>query len=109
MHTRGFAAFLLESLIAAEFDAGAPLGFSALEAGALEIVGTALDMRAQLILHLRVHLGTVKKSGDAETKRIEKFHISPACAASAAPMAVASRFQLSVSSRRRLRPAVVSS
>ena len=96
-------------LAAAELDARAPLCLGASHAGTLQIVGAVLDVRAKFLLHLGVASGTLKQSGDAEAKRIEEFHISSGCGESADAMAVARRFQLSVSSRRRLRPAAVSS
>src|SRR6266478_4404585 len=94
---------------AAEFDAGAALGFGARKTGALEIVSAMLNVGAQLVFYLGVHLRTMEESGDAEAKQVKEFHASSDCAASAVPIAVARRFQLSVSTRRRLRPATVSS
>ena len=106
---RRFVALLFEALIAAELDAGAALGLGARKPGALEVVSTMLEMGAKFLVHLGVHLRTLEESGDAEAKRVEEFHTSSGCAARAEPMAVTSRFQLSVSSRRRLRPVAVSS
>ena len=106
---RRFVALLFEALISAELDARATFSFRARQTGALEIISPMLDMGAKLLVHLGVHLGTLKKIGDAKTKRIEEFHTSSGCAPSAEPMAATSRFQLAVSSCRRLRPAAVSS
>ena len=103
-----FVAFLFELLLPAELDARAPLGFRPLQAGALQIISPVLDVRAQLLFHLGVDLGTAKQSGNADAKRIEEFHTSSGCGARAEPMAVASRFQLAVSSCRRFCPAGVS-
>jgi hypothetical protein len=107
--TRCFLTLLSESRMAAEFEAGAALGFRAAKTGALEIVSTMLDVGAKFVVHFRAHLRAMKERGDAEAKRVEEFHASSNCAPSAAPIAFARRFQLSVSSRRRLRPAAVSS
>src|SRR5215469_3574599 len=48
------------------------------------------DVRPKLILHLRVQIRSTHECADAETKRIEDSHTSSGCAASAAPIAVAS-------------------
>jgi hypothetical protein len=75
----------------------------------VKIVGTMLDMRAKFLLHLRAHLRALEESGHAKANGVEDFHTSSDCGASAAPIAAARRFQLAVSSRRRLRPAAMSS
>jgi hypothetical protein len=105
----GVAAFFLVLLPSAEFDARAALCLGTIKAGTFQIVGTVLDVRAKFLLHLGVDLGTLEESSHAEAKRIEEFHVSSGCTESAEAMAAASRFQLSVSSRRPLRPAAVSS
>src|ERR1700727_268704 len=101
-------ALLPESLIAAELDAGAALGRKAGNAGAFQVVRAVLDVRAQFLFQLGVGMGTLEESGDAETDRTEDAHTSSGCVESAAPIAATSRFQLSVSSRKRLRPVAVS-
>ena len=75
----------------------------------LQIIRAVLNVGAELFLDLGVHLRALEESGDAGAKRIEDFHISSGCTESAEAMAAASRFQLLVSSRSRLRPAAVSS
>jgi hypothetical protein len=79
-------------------DARLALRRRAIESGPLEIVGAVLDVRPKLLVDVFVY----SRTG-------EDVHVSSASAASAAPMAVASRCQFFVSSRSRLRPAVVSS
>src|SRR5271154_694673 len=102
-------AFFLPLHITAELDACASLSLGSRKARPLQIISPELDMRAKLIFHVIRSLRTMKKLSGEGTKVGEEFHPSSGCAASAEPMAVASRFQLSVSSRRRLRPGAVSS
>ena len=100
-------------LAAAKLDAGAALGIGAGRPDALEIVGAELDVRAELVVHIGADLRALEDGVDAEAKRgkswkILEVHISSVCGPRADAMAPASRFQLLVSSRRRLRPAAVS-
>jgi hypothetical protein len=100
--------FLPVVFVPAEVDAGAALGFSAAEAGTLEIVRAVLDVRAEFLLQLCVAIKTRKERGEAKAERTEEGHASSGCVERAAAMAVTSRFQLSVSSCRRRRPLAVS-
>ena len=68
--------FFLVLLASAEFDARAAFRFRANQAGTLQIVGAMLDVRAKFVVHIRVHPGRLKKSGDAKSKRIEMSHTS---------------------------------
>ena len=106
---RGFAALLLESLVAAELDACLALGLEPEHTGTLQIVGAVLYVGAKFVVHFPIDPGTFKQSGSEGAERGEESHISSGCTARALAMAVARRFQLSVSSRRRLRPAAVNS
>ena len=102
-------ALLAKALVSTELDARAAFGFGTRDAGTFEIVRAVLDVGAQLFFHLSVELGTMEERGDAEAECVEEFHASSGCSESAEPMAATRRFQLSVSSRKRFRPAVVSS
>jgi hypothetical protein len=64
-----FADFLFEALLSAEFDSRAPLCLGTGQPGTFQIVGAVLDMRAKLLLHLGVDLGTLKERGHAKTNR----------------------------------------
>ena len=103
------AAFLREPLGASELDAGAALGLDAIQAGTFEVVGAIPDVRANLFREVNVGLRTMKEPGRQGTKIGQGLHVSCGCAARAEAMAAARRFQPSISSRRRLRPEVVSS
>ncbi len=109
MTTHGLVAFLFESLTGSKLDASLSLCLSAVNAGAFQIVCPILDVRAKLLFHIFGNLGTMKESGGKGAKVGGEIHISSGRAARAAVMAVDSRFQPSVSSRNRLRPAAVSS
>ena len=109
MRSRTPAALFFIVFIAAKLDAGAALSFSVREPGVLQIVSPVLDVRPQLIFHVFFQATAMENSVGQGTKPAQQFHLSSGCAARAAAMAVAKRFQLSASSRRRLRPAVVSS
>jgi len=85
------------------------LGFGAGHAGALQVIRSVLDMGAQLFLHFVGKLRAMEKLRGNRAEIGREAHSSSGCAESAAAMAAASRFQLSVSSRRRRRPAAVSS
>jgi hypothetical protein len=52
----------------AKLDARAALCGGATQAGTLEIVGTVLDVRAKLLRHVVLHLGTMKKLRSERTK-----------------------------------------
>lgn len=86
--------FFAEALDGTELDARAALGFRAREARAVKIVGAMLDVGAKLFGHL------VLLARAAAQERGN--HISSGRAAKAAATAATRRFQLSVSSRRRL-------
>ena len=105
----GFVAFLFESRMAAELDVRAALCLGTIHAGTFQIVRAMLDVRAKFLFHLGVDLRTLEQSGDAEANPVEEFHSSSGRAASAEAIASTSRFQPSVSSSSRLRPAAVSS
>jgi len=104
-----FMAFFPVPLIAAELDARASFCLGTIQAGALKIIRAELNMGAKLIVHFIPNLGTMEKLSSNGTNPVQESHTSSGCGASADPMAVANRFQLSVSSRRRLWPAAVSS
>jgi hypothetical protein len=76
---QSFVAFLLVLLPAPELDACAAFRLGAAEPGTFQIIGAMLDVGAKLLLDLGVYLGTLKKSGDAEAKPIQKFHTSSGC------------------------------
>ncbi len=101
--------FLFIFFAAAKLDARSALCLGSIHAGALQIVGAVCNVRAQFLLKFSVDPVTLEQSGDAEAKRVEEVHISSGCCDSADAIAVARRFQLSVSSRKRLRPAAVNS
>ncbi len=107
--TGGLMALLAKALVSTELDPRAPLGFGTRYAGTFKIVRTVLDVRAQLFFHLGIQFGTMKESSDAEAQCVEESHASSGWSESAQPMAATRRFQLSVSSRNRFLPAVVSS
>ena len=60
MRAQRFADFFLEFLVAAEFDARAAFRFGAREAGAFEIIGAGLDVRAKLSVHVAVNARPAK-------------------------------------------------
>ncbi len=101
--------FFSRLLPAAELDVCAALRLCTSQAGTFKVIGAVLDVGTEFLLDLGVHLGTLEESGDAEAKRSEEIHTSSGCTDSAEVMAATRRFQLAVSSRRRLRPAAVSS
>jgi hypothetical protein len=104
-----FVAFPFEPLTAAELDARAAFGLSAIQAGTFKIVGAVLDMRAKLLLDLIRDLIMMKKlTGNGAIVGPES-HISSGRVPRAEAIAVARRFHPSVSSCSRLRPAAVSS
>src|SRR6185437_12030872 len=77
VRAEGFADFFLIFLVAAEFDARAPFGFSARHAGTLEIIGAILDVRPKLLFHIVLNLRTIKKLGGDGAKVGRQLHISP--------------------------------
>src|SRR5947209_6738654 len=101
--------FFFEALLSAELNAGAAFCLPTTQAGTLEIVSAMLDMRAKLLLHLLIEFRTMKKLCAKRTNVGQELHTSSGWAASAEAMAPARRFHPAVSSRKRLRPAVVSS
>jgi hypothetical protein len=109
MAAHGLVAFLFESLTGSKLDARLSLCPGAIKAGTFQIVCPILDMGALLLFHIFANLGTMKESGSQGANVGREVHISSGRAARAAVMAVARRFQPSVSSRKRLRPAAVSS
>jgi hypothetical protein len=56
-----FATLFFEFFVAAEFDAGAPLGFGPGQTRAFEIGGTIFDVRAKLFVHLVLAFRAMKK------------------------------------------------
>jgi hypothetical protein len=88
---------------------GLPFRFRPGQAGPLQIVGAQLDMRANLLFEFVIDPGTMEDIRDQRSKVGQNFHDSSGCAESADAMAAARRFHSSVSSRRRFRPAAVSS
>src|SRR5579862_4388302 len=107
MAAHGLVAFFFESLAGAKLDTCLSFCLGASQPAAFQIVSTILDMGAKLLFHLLCNVGTMKPSGGKRAKVGEEVHISSGRAARAAVMAVARRFQPSVSSRNRLRPAAV--
>jgi hypothetical protein len=69
-------ALLPEFLITAELNPRPAFGLRASHSGALKIVSTVLDVRAQLLFHLSVDLPAMKKCRDAGAKPFEEFHTS---------------------------------
>jgi len=86
--------FLPVVFVPAEVDAGAALGFSAAEAGTLEIVRAVLDVRTELLLQLCVAITTPEERGEAEAEGTEEGHASSACAEREAAMEVTSRSEI---------------
>src|SRR5262245_27957893 len=109
MPAERLVAVFFKPLLAAELDARAAFRFRAIQARTLQIVRAALDVSAQLFLDLLFDLGPIKKPGGKRAKVGQEFHNSSGWAARAEAMAEARRFHPSASSRRRLRPADVSS
>jgi hypothetical protein len=109
MAAHGLVAFLFESLTGSKLDASLSLCLGAIKAGTFQIVCTTLDVGAKLFFHILGNFRTMKESGGMGAKVRREIHISSGRAARAAVMAMARRFQPSVSSRNRLRPAAVSS
>src|SRR5579864_1709459 len=109
MSAQDFARFLFILLIAAKFHARTALGFRARDTRALEIVGAVLDVRAKFLVHLGVEAGAIKENCGERAKRGEEFHTSSGCVPRTEAIADTRRFQPSASSRKRLRPAEVSS
>src|SRR5262249_44040821 len=105
----GVARLLLVAQLAAELEPGTALGFGARETGPLQVVGAVLDVRAQLRLDLLVHAPAAEEPGDEAADVCNRAHVPSGWAARTVAIAVASRFQPSVSSRNRPRPAAVSS
>jgi len=65
-------AFFFESHVAAELDSCAAFGFTAGEAGLLEIVGAVLEVRAKFFIDFAVLCGAVEEAKE----RVEEVHIS---------------------------------
>jgi len=63
-----FASFLLETRLPAEFPAGAPFCFGAIEPGAFQIVGSVLNVAQQLRVEIVFHPGAVKESLRSRSK-----------------------------------------
>src|SRR5262245_49698949 len=101
--------FLPEPFKAAELDARATFRFGAIQDGAFQIVSAVLDVGAKLLRYVFFNPRTMKKLGGNGTNIGREFHDSSGCAARAEAMASARRFHPSTSSRKRLRPAEVSS
>ncbi len=102
-------AFLFESLAGPKLDASLSLCLGTIKAGTFQIVCTILDVGAKLFFHIFGNFRTMKEFGGKGAKVGREIHISSGRAARAVVMAMARRFQPSVSSRNRLRPAAVSS
>src|ERR1700750_765349 len=109
MSAHSLVAFLFESLTGSKFHASLSLRLSAVKAGTFQIIRTILDVGAELFLYIFSNFKRMKESGGNGASVGWNVHISSGRAARAAVMAVARRFQPSVSSRNRLRPAAVSS
>src|SRR5579859_1484817 len=109
MAAHGLVTLLFESLAGSKLDARLPFCLGAIKPTTFQIVGTILDVRAKLFFHILGDFRTMKEPGGKGAKVGGEVHISSGRAARAVVMAVARRFQPSVSSRNRLRPAAVSS
>ena len=75
MSAHRFAAFFPESLIAAELDARAALGFGAGQPGTFQIVHPVLDMRGKLILYFVLSPRAMKESDGEGAKVSDELHI----------------------------------
>ena len=60
--------FLFVLLAAAELDSGAAFRLSARQAGALQIVGAMLDVRAQFFFQIGAELRALKERGNAKAE-----------------------------------------
>ena len=104
------AGFLFVLFDGAEFEAGLPRGGVGREPARDQNRGPVLEMKPHLVVHVALERRAAQDRARESDQSLQHGHAhqpSDGRALSAAAIAAASRFQLSVSSRSRFRPAAV--
>ena len=102
-----FTALFLVRLDRPELQSGLSLGFRSRQAAPGQIVGADLDVGAKLLFHVPLEPRAADESVEPRAQARPHGHASSALARNAAAIADTRRFQPSVSSWRRFRPAPV--